>query len=80
MSTIEQIGKAVEFAGPLLGEVVGLVGRWIAADKEGKEALELRKVAAIAEMKGARADEAARHAAETAETQRVINDAAQSLP
>ena len=70
----------MSFAGPLLGEAIGLIGKYVAANQADKAAIELRKAAAIAEMKGAREDERIRHDAETAETQRVIDEAAKTQP
>lgn len=68
-------GSVLAFAAPLVGEAVGLIGKYIAASKEQRAALEKRKDAAIAEMKAAGTSEAAAHDAMTAETLKIIAEA-----
>jgi hypothetical protein len=67
-------GEIAAFAGPLIGEAVGLIGKYIASRGEERAAIVARKDAAIAEMKAARITEREAHEARTDETRKIIRD------
>ncbi len=79
MSAVEAIGKGLEFAGPIIAEGIALLGKYIAASKEEKAALILRRDAALAEMRAERVAEEKQHETLTAETQRIIDEAARAV-
>lgn len=65
-------GEILAFAGPLIGEAVGLIGGFVSASKEERAVLTARKDAAIAEMKGERDKARAAVAARDTDTAAII--------
>lgn len=61
------VGTVLAFLGPLIGEAVSLVGKFISANQEEQAKLIVQRDAAIAEMRGARSDEERNHVARMAE-------------
>jgi len=69
------LGTILAFAGPLVGEAVSLIGRYMSASAEQRVELDKRRDAAIAEMRAAGAAEATAHDHMTEETRKAIADA-----
>jgi hypothetical protein len=67
-------GSILSFAGPLVGEAIGLIGSYVSASKEERAALIVRKDAAMAEMRGERDKARAEVAARDDETRRIIRE------
>lgn len=69
---MEKFGQAMSFIGPLLGEGVSLLGRYLAANAAEKAVLIEQRDSAIAEMRSARAQEEADHAKRMADAEAEI--------
>ncbi len=73
------LGTILAFAAPLVGEAIGLIGRYISGNAEERAKLEERKQAAMAEMRSAGKAESEAHDTRTAETRRLIAEALASV-
>lgn len=69
-----KFGQAMSFIGPLIGEGVSLLGKFLAAKDEDHAALLAQRDAAIAEMRGARSQEEKDHAARMAAARAALAD------